>query len=67
MLLSIYGVFIITFTIFPGVFFASKFYFLDSLNENDEVVWYQIIMILLFNVFDTVGRYAGGKVNVGAG
>jgi hypothetical protein len=66
-LLSLWGVFFITFVIFPGAFFTSKFKFLDSIGEKkgaqEETNWYQIIIILLFNIFDTVGRYLGGAIN----
>ena len=67
-LVSMFGVFFITFTVFPGAFFASKFYFLDPIagakGESEEVTWYQIMVILLFNIFDTVGRFLGGKLNI---
>ena len=44
MILSIWGVFTITFVVFPGAFFDSKFYFLDKIGvnqtEDDETAWY---------------------------
>lgn len=67
-LMAIWLVFFITFAIFPGAFFQSKFYFLDFIADkrgaSEENTWYELIMILLFNVMDTVGRYLGGKVQM---
>lgn len=63
MLLSLAWVFIVTFVVFPGAFFQPKatFEFLDFIEDKDERgSWYSLMVILIFNVFDTVGRYSGG-------
>jgi len=65
LLLSVWWVFTVTFVIFPGAFFGSKFYFLDNIakktSADNENAWYQLIIIIIFNVVDTIGRYTGGK------
>jgi hypothetical protein len=54
-----------TFIIFPGTFYISNFKMLDGIEDEEErASWYSIIIILLFNVFDTVGRFMGGKFHL---
>lgn len=63
--MALFWVFMVTFIIFPGTFYDSSFNFLSGISDSDErASWYQIIIILLFNVFDTVGRFLGGKVHI---
>jgi hypothetical protein len=55
-------VFTITFAIYPGALYATKLHFLSA--SPSEVTWFVIIMGSLFNIFDTIGRYYGGKVKL---
>lgn len=52
-------VFLVTFIVFPGVMYASYFNFMSSwLNKAS---WYTTMINTTFNVFDTIGRSAGGS------
>lgn len=63
--MALLWVFIVTFIIFPGTFYDSRFDILDKIQDDTERAgWYDIIIILLFNVFDTVGRFMGGKFHL---
>lgn len=62
MLVGMWWVFTCTFIVFPGAFFRSKFNFMSGMK--DEFAWYITIVILIFNIFDTIGRNLGGKVNL---
>lgn len=62
-LMSLWLVFTVTFIIFPGAFFLSHFNFMGKLGDS-EFMWYSQMMILGFNVFDTVGRKLGGVIKV---
>lgn len=64
-LMSLWLVFAITFVVFPGVFFQSHFSFMKNLGGNEQA-WYNLTIILLFNVLDTVGRKLGGLINISA-
>ena len=44
-------IFVQTFACFPGLTLDAKFSFCDS-------TWYSVIIVLIFNVFDTIGRYS---------
>lgn len=61
-LLALFFVFFVTFLVFPGFFWASSFDFLDGANSKDS--WNQVDYLILFNIFDTVGRTAGGKLHI---
>lgn len=52
-----WGVFVVTFVIFPNVFFAFKYF--DFLGHGSD--WFNLTIILAFNCFDTVGRKMGGS------
>lgn len=56
-------VFINTFTVFPGAFFNEHFGFMDSLGKT-EFSWFTITVILLFNIFDTVGRKLASYIHL---
>ena len=52
-----WGVFLVTFIVFPNVFFAFKYF--DFLGKGSD--WFNLTIILAFNIFDTVGRKMGGS------
>jgi hypothetical protein len=58
-LFAIFFVFFVTFIIFPGTFFLSHFDFMKSLDSK-EFTYYSLLVILTFNVGDTIGRKFGG-------
>ena len=62
-LLSLFWVFMLTFIIFPGAFLDSYFDFINNtdLSKDEKLSWYFIALTLLFNVFDTIGRFLGGS------
>jgi len=62
MLFGMWFVFLITFIVFPGVFFKSHLNFMEGMK--DEIAWYCLGMILVFNVMDTIGRKLGAKFNL---
>jgi hypothetical protein len=57
-------VFVSTFVVFPGSFFAEDIRFLDA---NTTTMSYKfIVMILTFNIFDTIGRKLAGIFHLNA-
>ena len=48
-------VYIVTFSVFPGVTNLAQLTFLET-----DGPWFQIFWVTLMNIFDTVGRYFGG-------
>ena len=50
--------FIITFVVFPGTSLSTNFDFLGT--SNKDFTWFSVILITTFNIFDTIGRFAGG-------
>lgn len=56
--LSLMFCFTITFIVFPGVSCDILLNFLDGAKNYES--WLFVIMITLFNVFDTIGRFMGG-------
>jgi len=46
----------VTFIVFPGVTAATSLSFISSR------AWFDLVMVSIFNVFDTIGRYVGGKL-----
>ena len=53
-------IFLITLLLFPGTAADTDFHFVNNMNLANAEAWYQLIVVFIFNVFDTVGRYAGG-------
>lgn len=51
-------VFILTFTVFPGVTFDTNLDMLKNVKNTDG--WFVLMMNTIFSVFDTVGRKLGG-------
>jgi equilibrative nucleoside transporter 1/2/3 len=58
MALQVFMCFTITFVVFPGTTLSTTFDFLGD-SKRDQA-WFSVIMITLFNLFDTIGRFAGG-------
>jgi len=54
-------VFFVSLIVFPGALLSTNFGFLDIIeDEKLRGTWYNLIVILSFNVFDTIGRKIGG-------
>ena len=58
MALQVFTSFVITFVVFPGTTLSTHFDFLGT--SNKDKAWFSVLIITLFNVFDTIGRFAGG-------
>jgi hypothetical protein len=58
LLYALLFVFIVTFTVFPGVTYHTYLTFLLPLDN--DVGWFNLFMATVFNVMDTVGRKMGG-------
>ena len=50
----------VTLILFPGTAADTNFNFVDNMGWPSAEAWYQLIVVFIFNIFDTVGRYAGG-------
>jgi hypothetical protein len=59
-LLALFFVFLVTFIIFPGSFFDTKLSFMNGMES--EQTWFILIIIIIFNICDTIGRTLGGKI-----
>lgn len=65
MLLSIWWVFAITLSVFPGTFNKGKFNFMDKIKDPEtRKAWYNTIILLMFNIVDTLGRKIGGMYSL---
>jgi len=65
-LMALWLVFTVTFTVFPGSFLVAGFGFTSN-KENDKTqkaAWDLAVTNLMFNVFDSVGRFFGGKIMI---
>ena len=51
-------IFLTTFIVFPAVFEATTFSFLDGVSQ--EFSWFVLICATIFNIGDTIGRKMGG-------
>lgn len=58
MAIQVFVCFFVTFVVFPGTSLGTKFDFLGTTNR--DFAWFAVLMITTFNVFDTIGRFAGG-------
>ena len=58
LLLALLFVFVVTFTVFPGV--TDHSYLVFMLNLKNQLSWFNLFMTTVFNVMDTVGRKLGG-------
>ena len=64
-LLALWWVFTVCFIVFPGTFYDSYFDMLSGISDEDtRTGWYDIAIILQFNIFDTIGRWLGGKIHI---
>lgn len=64
-LLSLWLCFTVTFSLLPGVFLKSHFNFMSKFGKG-EFTWYQMMVILSFNILDTIGRRMGSILRVPA-
>jgi len=63
--MALWWCFTVCFIVFPGAFYDSYFDMLSGISDVDSrISWYDIIIILQFNVFDTIGRWLGGKLHL---
>ena len=54
-------VFVLTFVVFPGVTLSTYLEFMSGIdNPKLRGAWTALILILTFNIFDTLGRWLGG-------
>lgn len=60
LLYAISFVFGLTLFLFPGTTSDTEFNFILKLNLPNPESWYQLLVVFIFNVFDTVGRWFGG-------
>lgn len=61
-LTAITGVFVITFVVFPGVSLRTGLNFMSGIDNPDlKGSWTALIFIIIFNMFDTIGRWLGGQ------
>ena len=59
MLTALCYVFMLTFVVFPGLSMAaSSLSFLHG--KNNELAWLSLVLLSIFNVMDTLGRYLAG-------
>ena len=47
-------IYLVTFTLYPGTFLATKFDFLD--NNSSRKSWFDILMVTICAVIDFIGR-----------
>jgi len=62
MALQVFLCFTITFVVFPGTTLATRFDFLG--DSNRDKAWFSVLMVTIFNLFDTIGRFAGGSIQI---
>eukprot|EP00347_Sterkiella_histriomuscorum_P015986 403354936 len=61
-LTAITSVFVITFVVFPGVSLHTGLAFMSGITDPGlRGAWTALIFIILFNVFDTIGRWLAGQ------
>jgi len=53
-------IFIITFVFFPGIVDRTYLKWMHNGNWTNELSWFQLFMLLNFNVSDTIGRTLAG-------
>lgn len=59
LLYAMMWVFTMTFIVFPGVMDTTYYNFMTGMNN--EISWFFLLNSTIFNVFDTIGRKAGGS------
>ncbi|CAI2361264.1 unnamed protein product [Moneuplotes crassus] len=62
MAIQVFLCFVISFVVFPGTHLSTHFDFLGDTAKDRA--WFTVLMITTFNVFDTIGRFAGGFVQI---
>ena len=61
LLYAICFIYILSFTLFPGVTNDASFGFLSNSNLSNPESWYQLSSVFLFNIADTLGRFCGNR------
>ena len=62
MLLGIWWTFALTLSVFPETFNRSSLHFMEGVT--DEKTWYNLIVLAVFNVTDSLGRALGGRYSL---
>ena len=62
MAIQVFICFTITFMVFPGTQLSTSFDFLG--DSPADKAWFSVLMITIFNLFDTIGRFTGGSFQV---
>ena len=57
-MLALTYVFVITFICFPGLTDDTHFSFLSTIKNEES--WFNLLCLVLFNIFDTIGRWYAG-------
>lgn len=57
-LTAISFIFLLTFIVFPGTTNDTSLQFMKGMQNYDS--WFFLVLVTIFNVFDTIGRYMGG-------
>ena len=60
LLYALVFIFALTLLLFPGTVSDTDFHFVNNMHLNNTEGWYQLIVVFIYNLFDTVGRFAGG-------
>ena len=58
LLVALAFVFVISFVCFPGLSDDTHFSFLSKLSNEES--WFNLLILVLFNLFDTIGRWYAG-------
>jgi hypothetical protein len=60
LLYSLVYVFIVTFVLFPGASEDTYFNFFTKRDIKNSESWFDLLVVFMFNICDTIGRYLGG-------
>lgn len=60
-LTTICFIFFVTLAIYPGVTCDTNLKFLSGTNPTTKLAWQTLLLVFIFNVFDTIGRWLGGQ------
>ena len=59
-------VFVVTFTVFPGLYFSAPYDFMinNFKDRKTAISWNNMMVTLIFSILDTIGRWLGSRVNI---